>query len=70
MPFPKHLPPSASLRSETMKFQITLHIVVEQTFEVEADDEFEAVDIARDLFNFEDADIIDSDADVNEILKD
>ena len=53
-----------------MKFQITLHIVVEQTFEVEADDEFKAVDIARDLFNFEDADIIDSDADVNEILED
>lgn len=51
-----------------MKYSITIHIVAEQTFEVEADNEFEAVDIARDLFNFDEADIIESDAEVDEVI--
>ena len=55
-------------RKTTMKYSITIHIVAEQTFEVEADNEFEAVDIARDLFNFDEADIIESDAEVDEVI--
>lgn len=50
------------------KFTVTVHVVAEQTFEIEAEDEFEAVSTARDMFDFDEADIINSDAEVDEII--
>ena len=45
-----------------MKFLVTIKITCEQTIEVEADDEHEAVEEAHNQFNFNESEIIDSDA--------
>ena len=50
-----------------MKFSVTVTITAEQTIEVEADDESQAMNKARRSFCLEQADIIDSDAEAEPI---
>ena len=45
-----------------MKFLVTIKITCEQVIEVEADDEHEAVEAAHNQFDFNQSEIVDSDA--------
>ena len=50
-----------------MKYTVTITLTAEQVIEVEASDEFEAKRIAERQFNLDDADILDSDTDIEEL---
>jgi ribosome-associated translation inhibitor RaiA len=59
--------PHHSPEAITMKFSVTVTITAEQVIEIEASDEHEAAKTAIDLFDFDEAEIIESDSQATEL---